>query len=97
MEIVEFKKSPLMSANYVAFVVGNLESVENKSMDNEVMVRVFACAGKGFEGLYAMEVGRRTIPFLSKYLSFPLPLQKVDMVAVPEYPHSMLSLLKVLI
>lgn len=61
---VKFARTPIMSTYLVAFVVGEYDFVETRSLDG-VLVRVYTPVGKAEQGKFALEVNvPRVIPSL---------------------------------
>lgn len=52
---VKFARTPVMSTYLVAFVVGEYDFVEARSLDG-VLVRVYTPVGKAEQGKFALEV-----------------------------------------
>lgn len=52
---VKFARTPIMSTYLVAFVVGEYDFVETRSLDG-VLVRVYTPVGKAEQGKFALEV-----------------------------------------
>ena len=83
-KIVVFEKTPKMSTYFLAFIVGDLESVEAKTKKG-TPVRLFAIPGNEERCAFALEVCTRTLEELEEYFGVPFPLPKMDMVAVPDF------------
>lgn len=81
---VAFAPTPKMSTYLLAFIVGALEHVEQTTPEG-VTIRIFATPGRMGELAYALEVGVRTLSFYDQYFGIPYPLQKLDMVALPDF------------
>ncbi len=81
---VKFGRSPIMSTYLVAWVIGELEYVEETNKDG-VRVRVYAPKGFKEQGRFALDVGCRTLSFFNEYFAIPYPLPKMDMVAIPDF------------
>lgn len=54
---VKFARTPVMSTYLVAFVVGEYDFVEARSLDG-VLVRVYTPVGKAEQGKFALEVNK---------------------------------------
>lgn len=83
---IKFKESPLMSTYLIAWVIGELEYIE-KTNDDGVLVRVYANPGFKNQGNFALNVACKTLEFFTKYFDEPYPLQKMDMVAIPDFSN----------
>jgi aminopeptidase 2 len=82
--LVSFAKSPIMSTYLVAWVVGELEYIEDKTKEG-VVVRVYTLPGESSQGKFALRVGKETLSFFTEYFDIPYPLPKMDMVAIPDF------------
>lgn len=82
--IIEFNETPIMSTYLVAWVVGDLDYIEERNKDG-VLVRVYATRGHAHQGEFALKVASRTLAIFSDYFDEPYPLPKMDMVAVPDF------------
>lgn len=81
---VKFDRSPIMSTYLVAWVIGDLDFIEDTNKDG-VKCRVYAPRGSSEQGKFALEVACRTLEFFNEYFAIPYPLPKMDMVAVPDF------------
>jgi aminopeptidase 2 len=81
---IRFKETPIMSTYLIAWVVGDLDYIEEKNEDG-VLVRVYATRGHAHQGKFALDVASRTLAFFTRYFDQPYPLPKMDMVAVPDF------------
>lgn len=82
--VIKFKETPIMSTYLIAWVVGDLDYIEQRNEDN-VLVRVYATKGHAHQGKFALDVASRTLAFFTRYFDQPYPLPKMDMVAVPDF------------
>ena len=82
--LIKFNKTPVMSTYLVAWIVGDLESVETVN-DDGIQVRVFAPRGDANQGKFALDVAARTLVFFTRYFDLPYPLPKMDLVAIPDF------------
>ena len=81
-----FKKSPIMSTYLIAWVIGELNYIEKYS-ENNVRIRVYS-AGESLElGEFALDVGVKSLDYLTEYFNIPYPLYKLDMVAIPDFSN----------
>jgi puromycin-sensitive aminopeptidase len=81
---VRFLESPLMSTYLVAFIVGDLVSVESMGPNN-TLVRVWATSGKEEQGRYALENSVKLLEYFNEYFGIPYPLKKLDHIAIPDF------------
>ena len=81
---IKFNKSPSMSTYLVAFIVGELESIETN--DFRLPIRVFATPDQNIEhGKFSMNLAAKTLAFYEKAFDSKYPLPKMDMVAIPDF------------
>lgn len=81
---VSFDRTPIMSTYLVAVVVGEYDYVEGKSEDG-VIVRVFTPVGKKEQGLFALEVATKVLPYYKSYFNIAYPLPKMDLIAISDF------------
>ncbi|KAJ3308252.1 Aminopeptidase 2 mitochondrial [Boothiomyces sp. JEL0838] len=89
VKIIKFDPTPIMSTYLVAMCVGEFDYVEaiaNPKVEGAkpIKCRVYTPKGKQMEGVFALEVGVKTLEFFSEYFGIPYPLPKCDQIAVPE-------------
>ena len=81
---VGFAKTPAMSTYLLAFVVGDLASIEQEA-DGGTLVRVWATRGKEEQGRFALETSTRLLSFFNDYFGIRYPLPKLDHLAIPDF------------
>ena len=81
---VTFHETPTMSTYLVAFVVGELESIENTA-SNGTLLRVWTTPGKSDQGKFALEITSRLLDYYNDYFGVPYPLDKLDHIAIPDF------------
>ncbi|KAF9418987.1 hypothetical protein HW555_004314 [Spodoptera exigua] len=81
---IHYDTTPIMSTYLVAFVVGEYDYVEKKSRDG-VLVRVYTPVGKSKQGLFALEVAARVLPYYKEYFDIAYPLPKIDLIAIADF------------
>ena len=79
-----FEQTPKMSTYLFAFVVGELESLSAKTKRG-ITVRTFSQPAKTAHTAFALEVAVKCLDFFEGYFGIEYPLDKCDMVAVPEF------------
>ncbi|XP_071792153.1 puromycin-sensitive aminopeptidase-like [Asterias amurensis] len=84
LKVMTFGKTPIMSTYLLAFVVGEFDYVEGKSLDG-VCVRVYTPLSKKEHGQFALEVAVKTLPFYKDYFDVAYPLPKIDLIAIPDF------------
>lgn len=82
----DFATTPIMSTYLVAMVVGEYDYVEDHSADG-VLVRVYTPPGKQEQGLFALEVATKVLPYYKDYFSIAYPLPKLDLIAVADFGY----------
>ncbi|VEN47672.1 unnamed protein product [Callosobruchus maculatus] len=80
----DFEKTPIMSTYLVAAVIGEYDYVEDKSSDG-VLVRVYTPKGKNEQGLFALEVATKVLPYYKEYFDIAYPLPKIDLIAIADF------------
>ena len=83
-DVVRFGTSPVMSTYLVAIVVGEFDYIEDKSEEG-ITCRMYSPLGKKEQGRFALECAVKSLTFLSKFFSVPYPLEKYDMIAIPDF------------
>ena len=81
---VRFRETPPMSTYLLAFIVGDMELVQETSRDG-TLVRVFTTPGKAEQGRFALDVAVRLLPYFNDYFGIPYPLEKLDQLAIPDF------------
>ena len=84
MRRVEYAKTPVMSTYLLAFVVGDLRSIERRA-DNGTLIRVWATPGNEGKGEFALDVSCRLLAYFNDYFGIPYPLEKLDHLAIPDF------------
>ncbi len=81
---VRFEETPVMSTYLLAFVIGDLKSVEQRAADR-TLVRVWATAGKEEQGRFALDTSVKLLEYFNDYFGTPYPLAKLDHLALPDF------------
>ncbi len=84
---VTFATTPAMSTYLLAFIVGDLESIEKKTKEG-VLVRVWTTPGKKHQSAFALDCAVKTLSFFGKYFDIPYPLPVLDLIAIPDFAAS---------
>lgn len=79
MKTVVFKTTPRMSTYLLAFVIGPLDCIGDEKL------RVYARRGHAKHGRFALDIARECLSTFEEYFGIPYPLQKLDMVGIPEF------------
>ncbi|KAA6375142.1 MAG: putative Aminopeptidase M1-C [Streblomastix strix] len=80
-----FISSPKMSTYLVAWVVGEFEFVSGSCYDGKLPVRVYTLPGQSQFANFARDIAVETIEFLSNFTQIPIPLPKMDLIAIPDF------------
>lgn len=78
-----FDVTPKMSTYLLAFVIGPFEYLEEKL--GKRTIRVYTTPGKKAQGKFPLEVACRAITFYEKYFEIDYPLDKLDLIAIPDF------------
>lgn len=81
---VIFAPTPLMSTYLVAFVVGELDYVED-TIHYRLPVRVYATPGKAHKGKFAVEYAAKTLTYFESVFGLEVPLEKIDLIGIPDF------------
>uniref|UniRef100_A0A8C8SF67 Leucyl-cystinyl aminopeptidase n=1 Tax=Pelusios castaneus TaxID=367368 RepID=A0A8C8SF67_9SAUR len=79
----EFSVSLKMSTYLVAFIVSDLKNVSREM--NRTLVSIYAMQQKLDQVEYALDATVKFLEFYQKYFHIDYPLQKLDLVAVPDF------------
>ncbi len=87
LKTVRFAETPVMSTYILAFIVGDLVSVESQyeSEDAATKVAVWTTRGKEDQGRFALDTSVRLLSFFNEYFGIPYPLAKLDHIAIPDF------------
>ena len=84
LKVVRFAETPVMSTYLLAFVVGDLESVEQRT-DAGTLMRVWTTRGKQEQGRFALETAVNLLDYFDDYFGIRYPLPKLDHIAIPDF------------
>uniref|UniRef100_K7G2W0 Leucyl-cystinyl aminopeptidase n=1 Tax=Pelodiscus sinensis TaxID=13735 RepID=K7G2W0_PELSI len=79
----EFSVSLKMSTYLVAFIVANLTTTRRET--NRTRVSIYAMPQKLSQVEYALDTAVKLLEFYQKYFHIDYPLQKLDLVAIPDF------------
>ncbi len=82
--VTTFEKTPVMSTYLLAFVVGEMDFKETKS-NTGVTIRAYSTPANVDYLDFALDVARRCIEFYDSYFAIPYPLNKCDLIALPDF------------
>ena len=83
-KIVQFAPTPKMSTYLLAFIVGDFEYIEGKSIEG-TLVRVFTTLGKKEQAKFALDVAIKCLEFYNNYFDIDYPLPVLDLIAIPDF------------
>lgn len=83
-KLIEFAETPTMSTYLLAFVIGELSSIE-KLAPSGTLMRIWTTREKESLGEFALEVSCNLLEYFNKYFSIPYPLPKLDHIAIPDF------------
>ena len=81
---VQFAETPPMSTYLLAFIVGELDSIEGRSRDG-TLIRVMTTPGKVEQGRFALDTALRLLDYYNDYFGIPYPMEKLDHLAIPDF------------
>ena len=81
---VRFGETPVMSTYLLAFVVGDLVSVEADAADG-TRVGIWTTRGKEAQAGFALDTSVKLLGYFNDYFNIPYPLPKLDHIAIPDF------------
>jgi puromycin-sensitive aminopeptidase len=81
---VVFADSIKMSTYLVAFIVGEFEATE-PVMVGHASLRVWSVPGKRHLANFALDIGKSSLEYFSRYYGIPYPGDKLDLIAIPDF------------
>ena len=81
---VRFGETPVMSTYLLAFVVGDIVSVEQEAA-NGTTVGVWTTRGKESQAGFALDTSVKLLGYFNDYFGIPYPLPKLDHIAIPDF------------
>ncbi|PKB73275.1 MAG: hypothetical protein BZY75_02675 [SAR202 cluster bacterium Io17-Chloro-G7] len=84
---LRFAETPIMSTYLLAFMVGDLTSIESQytGASGSTKVAVWTTRGKEEQGRFALDTSVRLLSFFNDYFGIPYPLEKLDHIAIPDF------------
>ncbi|AYV87100.1 MAG: putative puromycin-sensitive aminopeptidase isoform X1 [Sylvanvirus sp.] len=80
-----FQRTPKISTYLLAFTIGEFHSLEQTTKQGLIM-RVWATSKeKVKQAVFALDVSVRAMEFYHEYFEFPYYMNKIDLVAAPEF------------
>ena len=84
LKSVRFGETPVMSTYLLAFVVGDLVSVEADAA-NGTRIGVWTTRGKENQAGFALDTSVKLLGYFNDYFGIPYPLPKLDHIAIPDF------------
>ena len=84
MKSVRFAETPIMSTYLLAFVIGDLVSVEAPAAGG-TKVGVWTTRGKENQAGFALDTSVKLLGYFNEYFGIPYPLPKLDHIAIPDF------------
>ena len=87
LKSVRFAETPVMSTYLLAFVVGDLTSIESQYTGpaGDTRIAIWTTRGKEEQGRFALDTSVRLLGFFNDYFGIPYPLEKLDHIAIPDF------------
>ena len=63
---IQFEQSPIMSTYLIAFVIGDIESIEDTA-DNDTLMRIWTTRGKTDQAKFALDTATKLLSYLNQY------------------------------
>ncbi|GIT44033.1 MAG: hypothetical protein Ct9H300mP11_19690 [Chloroflexota bacterium] len=86
LKSIRFAETPVMSTYLLAFVVGNLTSIEEMAPGG-TLVGVWTTPGKENQANFALETSVKLLGYFNEYFGIPYPLAKLDHIAYLTLPQ----------
>ena len=83
LRAVRFADTPIMSTYLLAFVIGDLVSVEQES--HGTRHGIWTTPGKESQAQFALDTSVQLLGFFNDYFGIPYPLPKIDHIAIPDF------------
>ena len=84
LKSVRFAETPIMSTYLLAFIVGNLVSIEQRA-EGGTMVGVWTTPGKENQASFALDTSVKLLGYFNDYFGIPYPMAKLDHIAIPDF------------
>ncbi len=84
LKSVRFGETPIMSTYLLAFVIGDLVSVEAEAV-NGTKIGVWTTRGKESQAGFALDTSVKLLGYFNEYFGIPYPLPKLDHLAIPDF------------
>ncbi|EPR78339.1 Arginine/alanine aminopeptidase, partial [Spraguea lophii 42_110] len=80
---VEFADTPKMSTYLLAFVIGEIEFLEDKL--NDITLRTYTVEGLKDLAEFSLKVTKKSLEIYEDYFGIKYPLKKLSNIAIPEF------------
>ena len=84
LKSVRFGETPVMSTYLLAFVVGDVVSIEQDAA-NGTRVGIWTTPGKEDQAAFALDTSVQLLGYFNDYFGIPYPLAKLDHIAIPDF------------
>lgn len=84
-KLVEFAETMLLSTYLVAFAIGEFVGSETQRV-NGTDIRIYCVPGKEHLTEFAADCAAFAVDFYERYFEIPYPAEKIDHVAIPDFP-----------
>jgi len=87
LKSLRFAETPVMSTYLLAFMIGDLASIESQytGASGSTKVAVWTTRGKEEQGRFALDTSVKMLSFFNDYFGIPYPLDKLDHIAIPDF------------
>lgn len=82
---VTFNTTPPMSTYLVAFVVGDLRSIESNYKFRDIPVKVYTTPGYEAQGQYSADLAAKYLEYYEHIFGIKYPLPKIDLVGIHDF------------
>ena len=80
-----FETTPKMSTYLLAFIVGEFDCISTRSKESKVRMTLYTTPGRADRGHFALETASKAMDFFSKTFGIAYPIDKCDLVAIPDF------------
>ena len=84
LKSVRFAETPVMSTYLLAFIVGDLVSIEADAA-NGTRMGIWTTPGKEDQAQFALDTSVKLLGYFNDYFGIPYPLPKLDHIAIPDF------------
>ncbi len=84
LKSIRFAETPVMSTYLLAFIVGDLVTVE-QTAPNGTRVGIWTTPGKEKQAQFALDTSVQLLEYFNDYFGIPYPLAKLDHIAIPDF------------